>query len=125
MVNIGKRFKINRTFLLGLLVGIALAVAGMGIAAASGLTDDGDVGEIESIERGAISVTDIEARDAVLEAYPGTAVDEVDLDTQSDGSLVYDVSLDNGKEIMVDARTGDILGEEADDDDDDGGDDDD
>lgn len=123
MENITKRFKINRTFILGLIVGIALAVAGMGIVAASGVADDGDVGEIESIDRGAISVTDIEARDAVLEAYPGTQVEEVDLDTQSDGTLVYDVSLDNGKEIMVHARTGDILGEEADDADNSGDDD--
>ncbi|MCI0712873.1 MAG: PepSY domain-containing protein [Chloroflexi bacterium] len=122
MENTTKRFTINRTFILGIIAGIALAVAGMGIVAASGAGDD-DAGEIESIERGALNVTDIEARDAVLEAYPGTTVEEVDLDTQSDGSLVYDVSLDNGKEIMVDARTGAVLGEEADDADDSGGDD--
>ena len=122
MQNHIKNIRINRAFLFGLLVGLVLAVAGMGIVTASGVTDDDDVGEIESIDRGALSVTDIEARDAVLEAYPGTSVQEVDLDTQSDGSLVYDVSLDNGKEIMVDARTGEILGEEADDADDAGGD---
>lgn len=106
--------RLDRKFLAGVLVGIVVVVAGVGITAAGGGLDD-DIGEIESIAPGALNITDTQARAAVQEAYPEASIEEVDLDTQSDGSLVYDVSLDNGKEIMVDAKTGDVLGEEADD----------
>ena len=115
---------INWRFIAGLAVGLIIGVAGLGIVSATGALDD-DVGEIEDIPAGAISVTDQEARDLVLDAYPGTTVTEVDLDTESAGKYVYDVELDNGQEIMVDARTGEILGAEVDDDDGDDEDDDD
>jgi uncharacterized membrane protein YkoI len=58
----------------------------------------------------------MQSRDLVLEAY---------LDTLTDGSLVYDVGLNSGEEIIVSARTGNILGTEVDDGDDAGGNDDD
>jgi hypothetical protein len=100
--------------LVGLMVGVLLAGAGLGIVVATGGVDD-DAGEIENIAPGALSVTDEEARTAVLEVYPGETIGEVDLDTQSDGSLVYDVDISSGEEIMVDARTGEVLGAEVDD----------
>ena len=56
------------------------------------------------------------SRCLVLAANPGTSVVEVDQDTEN-GSLVYEVTLDNGLEVQVDAGSGEILGtdqEEAD-----------
>lgn len=114
----------KRYFLISV-VGLVVVVMGFSIVAATGIDNDRDAGEIENIAPGAISVTDQQARDLVLEAYPGTTVKEVDLDTLTDGSPVYDVGLDSGEEIMVSARTGKILGTEVDDGDDAGGDDDD
>lgn len=118
---------LDRRFFFGLIAGLILATAGLGAVAATGVADStidaDDYGELESIAPGAISITDTEAREAVLDAYPGTSVEEVDVDTQDDGTLVYDVSLDSGEEIMVDARTGEILGAEVDDADEDGDDD--
>lgn len=110
-------FKRYWQLLAGLAVGILLGGAGLGVVAATGKLDD-DSGEIENIAPGALSLTDEEARAAVLEAYPGVTIGEVDLDTQPDGSLVYDVGISSGEEIMVDARTGQVLGAEADDADD-------
>jgi uncharacterized membrane protein YkoI len=92
-----------------------LAGAGLGVVVATGGVDTSDAGEIENIAPGALSVTDEQARAAVLAAYPGVTIGEVDLDTQNDGSLVYDVDISSGEEIMVDARTGTVLGAEADD----------
>ncbi len=113
MKNFVKRYGL---FIAGLIVGMALIGVGLGVVAATGGLDD-DAGEIENIAPGALGITDEEARAAVLEAYPGTTIGSVDLDTQSDGSLVYDVAISSGEEIMVDARTGQVLGAEADDDD--------
>lgn len=109
------RTTFTRNFIVGLLLGVVIAAAGIGIVTASGITDDDASGEIEDIAPGALNVTDSQAREVVLGDYPNTTIEEVDLDSQADGTLVYDVSLDNGKEIMVDARTGKLLGEEADD----------
>lgn len=101
--------------LVGMVLGALLVGGGIGIVAATGGFDGGEAGEIENIAPGALSVTDEEARAAVLDAYPGATIGEVDLDTQPDGSLVYDVDINGGPEIMVDARTGEVLGPEADD----------
>jgi hypothetical protein len=114
MKNLFKRYW---QLIVGLMVGALLAGAGLGVVVATGGID-GDAGEIEDIAPGALSVTDEEARAAVLEAYPDATLGEVDLDTQSDGSLVYDVDINGDQEIMVDARTGEVLGVEADDADD-------
>jgi hypothetical protein len=111
MKNLIKRYW---QLLAGMMAGVLLAGAGLGlVVATNGL--DNEAGEIENIAPGALSVTDEEARAAVLEAYPGVTIGEVDLDTQDDGSLVYDVDIDSGQEIMVDARTGEVLGAEVDD----------
>ena len=121
MKNLFKRYG---QLLAGLMVGVLLAGAGLGVVVAT-TGDSGEAGEIEDIAPGALSVTDEEARAAVLEAYPGVTIGDVDLDTQDDGSLVYDVDISSGEEIMVDARTGEVLGAEVDDDDGDGDEDDD
>ena len=62
------------------------------------------------------AITPEQAQEAVLAANPGTSVVGVDQDTEN-GSLVYQVTLDNGLEVQVDAGSGEILGtdqEEAD-----------
>ena len=57
------------------------------------------------------AITVDEAKAAALEAYPGTNVVEVELEREH-GTLVYEVGLDNGLEVMVDASTGAVLGPE-------------
>lgn len=62
------------------------------------------------------AITPEQAQEAVLAANPGTGVVGVDQDTEN-GSLVYEVTLDNGLEVQVDVGSGAILGtdqEEAD-----------
>jgi uncharacterized membrane protein YkoI len=57
------------------------------------------------------TITADEAKAAVLEAYPGTTATEVELEKEH-GVLVYEVELNNGLEILVDADTGAVLGPE-------------
>lgn len=57
------------------------------------------------------AITPDEAKAAALEAYPGTSAVEVELEREH-GTLVYEVGLDNGLEVMVDANTGAVLGPE-------------
>jgi uncharacterized membrane protein YkoI len=54
-------------------------------------------------------ITADEAKAAVLEAYPGTNAVEAELEREH-GNLVYEVELDNGLEVLVDADTGAVLG---------------
>lgn len=57
------------------------------------------------------AITPEEAKDAALAANPGTAVVQVDLDDE-DGAPVYEVKLDSGLDVEVDANSGAILGTE-------------
>jgi len=57
------------------------------------------------------TITPEEAKAAVLEAYPGTTVVEVELEREH-GTLVYEVGLDNGLEVLVDAGDGIVVGPE-------------
>lgn len=57
------------------------------------------------------AITADEAKAAVLGAYPGTSAVEVELEREH-GTLVYEVELDNGLEVLVDANTGTVLGPE-------------
>lgn len=117
-----RRFRLDRRFLVGFVAGLLIAVAGFGIVAATGPTDN-ESGEIEDIAPGALNITDQEARDLVQGEYPDAEIVNVDLDGET-GDLIYDVELGTGEEIMVDARTGEVLGVEKDDADDSGEDDD-
>ena len=58
-------------------------------------------------------ITADEARTAAEAANPGTKALEVELENEN-GTLVYEVGLDNGLEVMVDAANGNILGTERD-----------
>jgi uncharacterized membrane protein YkoI len=57
------------------------------------------------------AITADEAKAAALEAYPGTTAIEVELEKEH-GALVYEVGLDNGMEVLVDADSGAVLGPE-------------
>ncbi len=58
-------------------------------------------------------ITADEARAAAKAANPGTKALEVELENEN-GTLVYEVELDNGLEVMVDAANGNIMGTERD-----------
>lgn len=58
-----------------------------------------------------IGITADEARAAAEAANPGTKALEVELE-YGNGTLVYEVELDNGLEVIVDAANGNILGTE-------------
>jgi len=57
------------------------------------------------------TITAEEAKAAALEAYPGTTVVQVELEREH-GTLVYEVGLDDGLEVLVDAGDGTVLGPE-------------
>ncbi len=63
-------------------------------------------------ELATISAADAEA--AALADYPGATVVETELDKEN-GQVVYEVELDNGTEVIVDAADGTVLGTEIDD----------
>jgi len=60
------------------------------------------------------TITAEEAKAAALEAYPGTTVVQVELDDEG-GAPVYEVELDSGLGVKVDAGNGAILGTEQED----------
>lgn len=61
-----------------------------------------------------VTITPEQAKAATLAANPGTTAVEVDLDREN-GAQVYEVKLDNGLEVKVDASNGTILGTEQED----------
>ncbi len=54
------------------------------------------------------TITPEEAQDAALAANPGTAVVKVELDNEN-GALVYNVELDSGLDVKVDAGSAAVL----------------
>ena len=54
------------------------------------------------------NITPDAAKAAALAAYPGATVLEVELEKEN-GTLVYEVELDNGVEVMVDASDGTVV----------------
>ena len=60
-------------------------------------------------------ITAEEARAAAEASNPGSKAIEVELENET-GTLVYEVELDNGLEVIVDAANGKILGTERDED---------
>jgi uncharacterized membrane protein YkoI len=59
------------------------------------------------------AITTEQAKAAVLEANPGATVVAVELE-RGNSKLVYEVGLDNGLELLVDANTGALLGPDQD-----------
>ena len=68
----------------------------------------------DSAPSGTVAITAEEAKAAVLSAYPGATVVEVELEREN-GILVYEVELDNGLEVLVDANSDAVLGLEQED----------
>ncbi len=120
---IKRKLHLGKRMFIGIVVALVLLAAiGGGVAvAADKVRNIQSGGEIENIAPGAINVTDQQARDTVQAAYPNATIQEIDLDGEGEGDLVYDVGLDTGEEIMVSAHTGEILGAETDDADKSGG----
>jgi uncharacterized membrane protein YkoI len=78
--------------------------------------DNGDEPNEVDQAQSQTGVTSDEARAAAETGNPGTKALEVELEDEN-GTLVYEVELDNGLEVMVDAANGNILGTERDEDD--------
>ena len=80
--------------------------------------DDDDNGGVRP------TITAQQAIEDVLRVYPTTTIRSVELDTRFGGTLVWEVKIGNGTELVIDAQTGTILVIDRpgdDDDDDDGG----
>ena len=60
------------------------------------------------------TISAAEAEAAALADHPGATVVETELDKEN-GQVVYEVELDNGTEVIVDAADGTVLGTEIDD----------
>jgi hypothetical protein len=101
----------KKSLIVGGFLGVLVLAALLGIVA-TGVFAQGAASPAPS----QTAITPEQAQEAVLAANPGTSVVGVDQDTEN-GSLVYEVKLDNGLEVQVDAGSGAILGtdqEEAD-----------
>ena len=68
--------------------------------------DDGDEANVSPDQTG---ITADEAKAAAEAANPGAKALDVDLENEN-GTILYEVELDNGLEVMVDAANGNILG---------------
>ena len=77
--------------------------------------DTDDAGEVDEDGDGAnvspdqTGITPDEAKAAAEAANPGAKALNVDLENEN-GTILYEVELDNGLEVMVDAGNGNILG---------------
>jgi uncharacterized membrane protein YkoI len=74
----------------------------------AGETDDDDVSS------GQAGITPDEAKAAAEAANPGAQALDVDLENEN-GAILYEVELDNGLEVQVDANNGNILGADQED----------
>ena len=83
------------------------------------LVDNGaaEVAQNEAAAQGGINITAEEAKEIAEKAFDGARAVELELEREN-GGLVYEVELDNGSEIEIDAATGHILEIDLDDDDD-------
>jgi uncharacterized membrane protein YkoI len=68
--------------------------------------DDGDGANVSPDQTG---ITADEAKTAAEAANPGAKALDVDLENEN-GTILYEVELDNGLEVMVDAANGNVLG---------------
>jgi uncharacterized membrane protein YkoI len=77
--------------------------------------EDADTHEAGEVEEAAspdqASITAEEAKAAAEAAYPGAKALEVELEKEN-GSVIYEVELDNGMEVIVDTANGKVLGAE-------------
>jgi hypothetical protein len=113
----------------GLVAGVSLSQWPLSVNAAPPAQEDNDTVAAGDVEDDVVNeaneadeadaspdqtgITADEARAAAETANPGTKSLEVELKNEN-GTLVYEVELDNGLEVMVDAANGNILGTERD-----------
>lgn len=67
--------------------------------------------EAKALE-GQAGITAAQAQSAAEAANPGAKTLAVELDNEN-GTVIYEVELDNGQDVKVDAKTGNILGADA------------
>lgn len=86
----------------------------------SGAVDDGEDGDAneageaeEAVSPAQAGITAGQAKAAAEAAYPGAKARRVELEREN-GVTAYEVELDNGLEVLVDAANGDLLGVDAD-----------
>jgi uncharacterized membrane protein YkoI len=128
--------KINKTIviaivLFGLLIsglgtGVLLTQRPLSVNAAPPAQEDNDTDEAgdvednggdeagepeEAVSPDQGSITADEAKAAAEAAYSGAKAVAVELENEN-GQVIYEVELDNGLEVIVDAGNGDILGTE-------------
>src|SRR5688500_4038941 len=82
----------------------------------AGEVEDEDGNEADEAEEANVSpdqtgITADEAKAAAEAAHSGTKAVAVELEREN-GQVIYEVELDNGLEVVVDAGNGDILGTE-------------
>lgn len=75
--------------------------------------DEGYAADEADVKPDQAGITSEEARAAAEAKNPGTRALEVELESEN-GTLVYEVEMDNGLEVIVDAANGKILGTEQD-----------
>lgn len=75
--------------------------------------DDDDAAESAALQ-GLATISAADAEAAALADHPSATALEVELDREN-GQVVYEVELDNGLEVIVDAADGTVLGTEIDD----------
>jgi uncharacterized membrane protein YkoI len=73
-------------------------------AQTDGMTESEEASALQSMAKASAS----EAETAVLAAHPGASVNATELDNEN-GVLVYSVELSDGRDVKVDAGTGQIL----------------
>lgn len=90
---------------LGIAAAIWLVLGGLGFAIANAQDETPD-----SQDKPAISAQQAQA--AALQANPGTTAKETELEKER-GMLLYEVKLNNGQEVHVDANTGNVMSNET------------
>ncbi len=126
--------KINKTtIILVVLAGLLVSALGAGIflsersmaagvdpsaqeGKASDGSDDDEADEGAEVKPDQAGITSEEARAAAEANNPGAKALEVERESEN-GTLVYEVELDNDLEVIVDAANGNILGAEEDEED--------
>ncbi len=74
-------------------------------------TPDNEAADAQALASQA-SITQQQAEQAALAANPGTSVVKTDLGDEN-GTVVYDVELNNGSDVKVNAQTGAIIGTDS------------
>ena len=115
-----------RLWLAGLAVGLVVlgsAIAGFPFAGLAQTDDDnGNGAPVVGTPLLTPAIDLVRAQEIALEGQTGAVVTALELEGE-EGRLLYEIELDNGVEVEIDATTGEVVETEQDDDGDDEGDD--